>query len=64
MAAFAAAIVAVAAPANAQSMSLADRVARLEQQANSQNGSGSHAVDMVNQITALQSQVPDRKSVV
>jgi len=42
-------------PANAQRLSLAERVDRLEQQAN--NHSGGNAVDLVNQIQALQSQV-------
>lgn len=57
MAALAAAIVAFAVPAGAQNMSLADRVARLEQQASPRNGSGGNAVELVNQISALQSQV-------
>ena len=57
MAALAAAIVAFTAPAGAQSMSLSDRVTRLEQQAGARNGSGGNAVELVNQISALQSQV-------
>ncbi|GAA0713882.1 tol-pal system protein YbgF [Dokdonella soli] len=48
--------VAFAMPANAQRLSLAERVDRLEQQASPQNGHG-NAVDLVNQISALQSQV-------
>ncbi|MBS0589382.1 MAG: tol-pal system protein YbgF [Proteobacteria bacterium] len=44
-----------AAPAHAQRESLAERVARLEQQQN--QGSGSGSVELVNQINALQSQV-------
>ena len=54
-AALVAAVVAPATPAQAQRMSLAERVDRLEQQA-AQNGGG-NAVDLVNQISALQSQV-------
>jgi tol-pal system protein YbgF len=54
-AALVAAVVAFATPAQAQRMSLAERVERLEQQANGQGGS--NAVDLVNQISALQSQV-------
>jgi tol-pal system protein YbgF len=54
-AALVAAVVAFAAPAHAQRMSLAERVERLEQQANGQGGG--NAVDLVNQISALQSQV-------
>lgn len=54
-AALVAAVVAFASPASAQRMSLAERVDRLEQQANGQGGS--NAVDLVNQISALQSQV-------
>ncbi len=50
-----AAVVAFATSASAQRMSLAERVDRLEQQANGQGGS--NAVDLVNQISALQSQV-------
>ncbi|HEY6942275.1 tol-pal system protein YbgF [Dokdonella sp.] len=54
-AAFAAAVCAFAAPVAAQQrLSLAERVERLEQQA---NGQGGGAVDLVNQIQALQSQV-------
>ena len=56
-AAVAVAASAIAAPAYAQQrLSLAERVDRLEQQANAQNGNGS-AVGLVNQISALQSQV-------
>jgi tol-pal system protein YbgF len=55
-AALVAAVVAFAVPAHAQRLSLAERVERLEQQANGQGGSGG-AVDLVNQISALQSQV-------
>jgi tol-pal system protein YbgF len=56
-AAMAAAVAAFAIPAVAQQrLSLAERVERLEQQANGQGGSGS-AVDLVNRISALQSQV-------
>ena len=55
-AALVAAVVVFASPAFAQRMSLAERVDRLEQQANGQGGSNS-AVDLVNQISALQSQV-------
>ncbi|MFT3792990.1 MAG: tol-pal system protein YbgF [Rudaea sp.] len=47
------AVAALAAPAHAQRESLAERVARLEQQSGSQGGS----VELVNQINALQSQV-------
>ena len=47
------AIAAVAAPAEAQRLSLAERVDRLEQQ----QSSGGNAVELVNQISALQSQV-------
>jgi tol-pal system protein YbgF len=55
-AAFTAAVVVFAIPAHAQSrLSLSERVDRLEQQANSGQGNG--AVDLVNQIQALQSQV-------
>ena len=54
-AALVAAVVAFATPASAQRMSLAERIERLEQQANGQGGS--NAVDLVNQISALQSQV-------
>ncbi|TCO42602.1 tol-pal system protein YbgF [Dokdonella fugitiva] len=54
-AALSAAVFAFAAPVSAQQrLSLAERVERLEQQA---NGQGSGAVDLVNQIQALQSQV-------
>ncbi|MEO5625583.1 MAG: tol-pal system protein YbgF [Dokdonella sp.] len=49
------AVVVFASTASAQRMSLAERVDRLEQQANGQGGS--NAVDLVNQISALQSQV-------
>jgi tol-pal system protein YbgF len=57
---FAAAVLATAAvttaiPAYAQRLSLAERVDRLEQQAN--NPGGGSAVEMVNQMQALQSQV-------
>jgi tol-pal system protein YbgF len=45
---------AAATPATAQRLSLAERVERLEQQA---NGQGGNAVELVNQIQALQSQV-------
>jgi tol-pal system protein YbgF len=45
----------VALPASAQRLSLAERVERLEQQQT--NGQGGSAVDLVNQINALQSQV-------
>ncbi len=45
----------VALPASAQRLSLAERVDRLEQQ--QANGQGGNAVDLVNQINALQSQV-------
>jgi tol-pal system protein YbgF len=54
-AALVAAVVLFASPANAQRLSLAERVDRLEQQANGQGGG--NAVDLVNQIQALQSQV-------
>jgi tol-pal system protein YbgF len=54
-AALVAAVVVFATPAYAQRMSLAERVDRLEQQANGQGGN--NAVDLVNQISALQSQV-------
>ena len=55
-AALSAAVVAFAAPVAAQQrLSLAERVERLEQQANGQQQGG--AVDLVNQIGALQSQV-------
>ncbi len=47
------AIAAVAVPAQAQRLSLAERVDRLEQQ----QSSGGNAVELVNQISALQSQV-------
>jgi tol-pal system protein YbgF len=47
------AIAAVAVPAEAQRLSLAERVDRLEQQ----QSSGGNAVELVNQISALQSQV-------
>ena len=47
------AIAAVAAPAHAQRLSLAERVDRLEQQ----QSSGGNAVELVNQVSALQSQV-------
>lgn len=47
------AIAAVAMPAQAQRLSLAERVDRLEQQ----QSSGGNAVELVNQISALQSQV-------
>jgi tol-pal system protein YbgF len=54
-AALSAAVFAFAAPVSAQQrLSLAERVERLEQQA---NGQGGGAVDLVNQIQALQSQV-------
>jgi tol-pal system protein YbgF len=46
---------AVATPATAQRLSLAERVDRLEQQ--QAGGPGNNAVDLVNQIQALQSQV-------
>jgi len=46
---------AVATPATAQRLSLAERVDRLEQQ--QAGGQGNNAVDLVNQIQALQSQV-------
>jgi tol-pal system protein YbgF len=46
---------AVALPASAQRLSLAERVERLEQQ--QANGQGGNAVELVNQINALQSQV-------
>jgi len=46
---------AVAMPATAQRLSLAERVDRLEQQ--QAGGPGNNAVDLVNQIQALQSQV-------
>jgi len=46
---------AVATPARAQRLSLAERVDKLEQQVNGQGGGNS--VDLVNQIQALQSQV-------
>jgi tol-pal system protein YbgF len=52
-AALAAAVVAL--PASAQRLSLAERVERLEQQ--QAGGQGGNAVDLVNQINALQSQV-------
>lgn len=52
-----AAVVLSAPQANAQRLSLAERVDRLEQQANGQGGSSGNAVDLVNQIQALQSQV-------
>jgi tol-pal system protein YbgF len=55
-AALVAAVVACAMPAHAQRLSLAERIDRLEQQANAQNGNG-NAVGLVNQISALQSQV-------
>lgn len=55
-AALAAAVVLSASPVQAQRLSLAERVDRLEQQANGQ-GQGGNAVDLVNQIQALQSQV-------
>jgi tol-pal system protein YbgF len=45
----------VALPASAQRLSLAERVERLEQQ--QAGGQGGNAVDLVNQINALQSQV-------
>src|SRR3954470_2437202 len=44
----------VASPAQAQRLSLAERVDRLEQQ---QNGQGANPVDLVNQVQALQSEV-------
>ncbi|HEV7491509.1 MAG TPA: YbgF trimerization domain-containing protein, partial [Rhodanobacteraceae bacterium] len=47
------AIAAVAVPAQAQRLSLAERVDRLEQQ----QSSGGNAVELVNQVSALQSQV-------
>jgi tol-pal system protein YbgF len=47
--------VAVATPAHAQRLSLAERVERLEQQ--QAGGQGGNAVELVNQIQALQSQV-------
>jgi len=53
MAAAILAIAAVAVPADAQRLSLAERVDRLEQQ----QSSGGNAVELVNQISALQSQV-------
>ncbi len=56
MAALVAAVVLSASPAQAQRLSLAERIDRLEQQANGQ-GQGGNAVDLVNQIQALQSQV-------
>ncbi|MGA9341037.1 MAG: YbgF trimerization domain-containing protein, partial [Rhodanobacteraceae bacterium] len=49
------ALLACAPLASAQRLSLAERVARLEQQANAQNDSGS--ISLVNQVQALQSQV-------
>lgn len=55
-AALVAAVVLSAPTAQAQRLSLAERVDRLEQQANGQQGGG-NAVDLVNQIQALQSQV-------
>jgi tol-pal system protein YbgF len=56
-AAFTAAVAMFAAPAGAQQrLSLAERVDRLEQQANGQGGGG-NAVELVNQISALQQQV-------
>lgn len=55
-AAFTAAVAMFAAPAGAQQrLSLAERVDRLEQQANGQGGG--NAVELVNQISALQQQV-------
>lgn len=54
-AALTAAVVLFASPADAQRLSLAERVDRLEQQASGQGGG--NAVDLVNQIQALQSQV-------
>jgi tol-pal system protein YbgF len=54
-AALVAAVVLFAPRAEAQRLSLAERVDRLEQQASGQNGG--NAVDLVNQIQALQSQV-------
>jgi tol-pal system protein YbgF len=44
------------APAQAQRLSLAERVAKLEQQAQGQNGAQAN-IELVNQINALQSQV-------
>ncbi len=55
-AALVAAVVASVAPAHAQRLSLAERVDRLEQQQQSGAQPGS-AVDLVNQISSLQSQV-------
>jgi tol-pal system protein YbgF len=55
-AALAVAVVMFAIPAKAQRLSLAERIERLEQQANGQGGSG-NAVELVNQVSALQSQV-------
>lgn len=55
-AALVAAVVASVAPAHAQRLSLAERVDRLEQQAQPGGQSGG-AVDLVNQISSLQSQV-------
>ena len=55
---FAAAVLAtavVALPANAQRLSLAERVDRLEQE--QANGKSGNAVDLVNQMQALQSEV-------
>lgn len=54
-AALAAAVGVLATPAQAQRLSLAERVDRLEQQATQGNSGG--AVDLVNQLSALQSQV-------
>jgi len=55
-AALLAAVAFFAAPASAQRLSLAERVAKLEQQ--SQGGNGAQAnIELVNQINALQSQV-------
>lgn len=55
-AALVAAVVASVAPAHAQRLSLAERVDRLEQQAQP-GGQPGGAVDLVNQISSLQSQV-------
>jgi tol-pal system protein YbgF len=51
-----AAVLVFAVPAQAQRLSLAERVDRLEQQQSSAQGSGG-AVDLVNRVSALQSQV-------
>lgn len=60
MAAALMAAVAISAPAQAQRLSLAERVAKLEQDAQAHGGAQAN-IDLVNQINALQSQVQSQQ---